>query len=111
VNVISDMFKGASSFKQYLGDWHLDILCIRPPICDIFFDRHNIVYKFTKDRLMFYIYQYKTSLECDSEDIEKNKYELMKYIKQYKEYKYEEYKYEEYTELINKLKSLDRIYE
>jgi surface protein len=97
---MNKIFYETRSFKQYLGDWKFDPRCEKPYVNELSFDLHNNVYQYTKKRLMLYINKYKASLNNDSLDLEKNKYELMKYMKQYSQYNYNKFE-----SVINELKN------
>jgi surface protein len=102
VRDMSNMFIGAHAFKQNISNFskHKDDLDFINEYDDIPFDEHNALYKCTREGLMFYIDKYKTSLENNTFDLEKNKYDLMKYMKQYVQHNNEEF-----INIINELKN------
>jgi surface protein len=83
INNISYMFTKADNFKQYLGDWKLQKDFLKPHMHGITFDEHNIRYQFTKERLIQFIEKYVNGSE---ENKDKNKYQLMKFIKNFQEF-------------------------
>jgi surface protein len=82
-----NIFYNAKSFKQYLGDWALSHLVIN----GIKFDEHNERYQFTEYRLNLYIDKF------NNDKSDQNKYELIKYMKQYSQAKPDELKEILYT--------------
>jgi hypothetical protein len=88
VTDIDDMFFKADSFKQSVENWNLSNYFIENSSSGLS-DNHNEKYKFTKERLISFIEKYKNS---GIEDKEKNKYDLMKYMKQYSEKNLTEFK-------------------
>jgi surface protein len=87
------MFDGAKSFKQYLGDRNIKGANLY--VNGKRFDRHNEIYRFTEDRLLRYFNKY------INDDSEKNKYELLKYCKQYYQ--------ENQSEFLNNIKNIPNI--
>jgi surface protein len=96
VSQIVRAFNECTSFKQYLGDWCFIPNINKPWINGIEFDQHNQLHQFTENRLISFIEKYNNS---SYEDKDKNKYELMKYIKQYSQHNYDEF-----INIINELK-------
>jgi surface protein len=85
VNNMDRMFDHMDSFEQYLGDWKFNTYCKKPMVNNLTFDQHNEKYQFTKDKLMLYIDKYITSLKNNNDNFDEIKYQLMKFLKQYRE--------------------------
>jgi surface protein len=89
VKTMAWMLYGAKDFKFDLSNWKINpetnIVFI---FDDLTFAEHNTKYKFTSDKLLKYIDKYKNST---TENIDKNKYNLIKYMKQYSQHNNEEF--------------------
>jgi surface protein len=97
---LKSMFNEARSFAQYLGDWDIGDHYVKINGYD--FKEHNEKYKYNKHILNRLILSYKEAILDDSDNyanIESNKYNLMKYMKQYSQHNNEEF-----INIITKLK-------
>jgi surface protein len=89
------------NFNKYLGDWENNFYLLDEiKINHMSLSRYNDGREFTKDRLMFYIDKYKTSFDNNSLDTEKDKYELIKYMKNFKEFDLDKF-----SSIMNELKT------
>jgi hypothetical protein len=86
-----------TSFKQDLSDWKFpdynNTFCM---FLNLSFDEHNNLYRYTKYKLLNIINLY---INSNTDNKEKIKYELMKYMKQYSQHNNEEF-----INIINELK-------
>jgi hypothetical protein len=91
---MDSMFVSTNAFVQYLGNWKLKDN-VKPFINGKSFNHHNTLYQFTKDQLLYLMNKYKSN-----PGESKEKYDLMKYIKQFREFDLDEF-----NSIINELKT------
>jgi surface protein len=94
---MSHMFYKTLNFTQYLGNWVFNSKCSKPNIHLKSFDKHNNFYKFSKERLQYFLDLYNNSTGLDKDQ---KKYEAILYIKQFREFDLEKF-----NSIINELKS------